>query len=1003
MAKQTINVGTASDDGTGDTLRAAFVKVNTNFTELYNEIGGDVLSDLKLTSNKITTDNTNANIILDPNGTGKVEVDGDSLFRGSTTATGQIRGATLQVDGNANIDGNLTVDGALIAGSFSVGTLSGTNQTLTGNLIVQGNTDLGDTSADTVTVTGRFDSSLVPSVTQTNDLGGSSLRWRDLYARDIDARNGIFSGTLSVTGQADLGQLRITGNKIESDVTNADITLDANGTGTINVSANKITNVTDPTAAQDAATKAYVDATVSATNELVEDTSPQLGGNLDLNSRNITGTGNINITGNVTATNLSGTFTGSTDFDTITTDGLTIVDNNISANRSNDGLILSPSGTGSINLNGTVIGTGVLDEDNMASNSAVHLATQQSIKAYVDATVSATNEVVEDTTPQLGGDLDLNSNDITGTGDINITGTITATTINVGGGTLDVDALTTDGLRIVDNNIQGTRSNENIILIPNGTGQIEARGQILATNNIKLDSNSDLITNGNRITHASSGTVSFLDFTKALFSQTNHTVLSSVKSINFFLDSNGGDAGQAFRIYNNQNPDGSVTENTHIFKVAEDGVVSVSSTIDLNGTTLTGGSNNLTISGTFDADTITTDGISITDNNISSNRSNDDLILSPSGTGSININGTVKGTGVLDEDNMASDSASHLATQQSIKAYADTKLANVVEDTTPQLGGNLDPNGNNIVGTGDFEIDVSGSILLDADSGTIFFQDGTAGTFGQVIRNGSNDLTIASGSTQALIFTGANAAFQNNISVAGTLNTHTIPGGTGTLALTSTAQGAIPTAGNTGTGSIGVGDTLQALGTTNEINVDAAGSALSFSLADNISGVTSITVSGSLNTDGILIVDNSISSDRSNDDLTLDANGTGQIVFRAPIQINEGIEEKFETVTGASGVTALDCSKGHIFYKTGCTGDITANFTNLTLSQEYATNLTVIINQGGTPYEITAVQIGGAGQTLNWQGGSAPTGNANGIDAFSFTILNDGGSYVVLGQMVDFT
>jgi len=34
---------------------------------------------------------------------------------------------------------------------------------------------------------------------------------------------------------------------------------------------------------------------------IVEDTSPQLGGNLDLNSSNITGTGNISITGNVTA------------------------------------------------------------------------------------------------------------------------------------------------------------------------------------------------------------------------------------------------------------------------------------------------------------------------------------------------------------------------------------------------------------------------------------------------------------------------------------------------------------------------------------------------------------------------------------------------------------------------------------------------------------------------------------------------------------------------------
>ena len=63
----------------------------------------------------------------------------------------------------------------------------------------------------------------------------------------------------------------------------------------------------------------------------------------------------------------------------------------------------------------------------------------------------------------------------------------------------------------------------------------------------------------------------------------------------------------------------------------------------------------------------------------------------------------------------------------------------------------------------------------------------------------------------------------------------------------------------------------------------------------------------------------------------------------------------------------------------------------------------VIINQGATPYEVTAVQIGGVAQTINWQGGSQPTGNANGIDSFSFTILNDGGTYVVLGQMVDFT
>ena len=121
------------------------------------------------------------------------------------------------------------------------------------------------------------------------------------------------------------------------------------------------------------------------------------------------------------------------------------------------------------------------------------------------------------------------------------------------------------------------------------------------------------------------------------------------------------------------------------------------------------------------------------------------------------------------------------------------------------------------------------------------------------------------------------------------------------------------------------------------------------------------------------------------------------------IQIKQGVEETFSTLTGSTGVVEHDCNNGQVFYHTGAAGDITANFTNLNSTQEHTTNLIVIINQGATPYEVTAVQIAGAAQTINWQGGSQPTGNANGIDSFSFTILNDGGTYVVLGQMVDFT
>ena len=133
------------------------------------------------------------------------------------------------------------------------------------------------------------------------------------------------------------------------------------------------------------------------------------------------------------------------------------------------------------------------------------------------------------------------------------------------------------------------------------------------------------------------------------------------------------------------------------------------------------------------------------------------------------------------------------------------------------------------------------------------------------------------------------------------------------------------------------------------------------------------------------------------------ANTSAETTFTADVKFDTGVEEKFATLTGSTGVTTMDCANGHIHYLTTPAGDITANFTNLGLTAEYATNLTVIINQGVTPYEVAAVQIGGAAQTIEWQGGSAPTGNANGIDSFSFTILNDGGTYVVLGQMVDFT
>ena len=130
---------------------------------------------------------------------------------------------------------------------------------------------------------------------------------------------------------------------------------------------------------------------------------------------------------------------------------------------------------------------------------------------------------------------------------------------------------------------------------------------------------------------------------------------------------------------------------------------------------------------------------------------------------------------------------------------------------------------------------------------------------------------------------------------------------------------------------------------------------------------------------------------------------SSETTFTADVNFDTGVSEKFSTLTGATGVVTHDCDNGHIFYHTSISADFTANFTNLGLSTNYSTNLTLILNQGATAYIPSAVQIGGSGQTINWQGGSAPTGTVNGIDAVSFTVLEVSGTYVVLGQLVDFT
>ena len=130
---------------------------------------------------------------------------------------------------------------------------------------------------------------------------------------------------------------------------------------------------------------------------------------------------------------------------------------------------------------------------------------------------------------------------------------------------------------------------------------------------------------------------------------------------------------------------------------------------------------------------------------------------------------------------------------------------------------------------------------------------------------------------------------------------------------------------------------------------------------------------------------------------------TGDIEVKGLASLYKGAEEKYSALTGATGTVAHDCANGKMFYHTSPAADWTANFTNLNLNQnKFSTSIGIVVTQGNTAYIPNAVQIGGVAQTIIWQGNSTPTGTDNGTDAISFTIMNDGGTYIVLGQLTSF-
>lgn len=135
---------------------------------------------------------------------------------------------------------------------------------------------------------------------------------------------------------------------------------------------------------------------------------------------------------------------------------ITVDGNNITANRSNDDLVLRPSGTGSVTAPKVIVDNNITIVDNnittSVSNSDLVLSASGTGKVKIDS-------------------ADINGGNIDGTvigANSAAAGTFTTLTIN--------DSLTVDTVTIADNIIKTNESNANLELLGNGTGSVTVSG-----------------------------------------------------------------------------------------------------------------------------------------------------------------------------------------------------------------------------------------------------------------------------------------------------------------------------------------------------------------------------------------------------------------------------------------------------------------------------------------------------------------------------------------------
>ena len=177
MSQQTINIGSSPNDSTGDPLRTSFQKINSNFNELYANVGG---SNFKFTTNTLTT-KIPSDLTLAPVGNFIVSNGTRLILQDYTASTNYTTGA-LVVTGGVGITGDLNVSGSINSSSL--------------NLYSINNIPIGNATPSTGAFSTLSATTLTAStINSTNIFNSQKIRSSDIIGISSGTFNYVISNT----------------------------------------------------------------------------------------------------------------------------------------------------------------------------------------------------------------------------------------------------------------------------------------------------------------------------------------------------------------------------------------------------------------------------------------------------------------------------------------------------------------------------------------------------------------------------------------------------------------------------------------------------------------------------------------------------------------------------------------------------------------------------------------------------------------------------------------